>query len=319
MLSVSFFIMNVVSEFGFVTGCHAGDKFMVGATLASIRHYCPNTPICLTVDGDFDVSDLERNYGVITLRISELPSPEMQKTLGRSYHAKLAAMWEGPFSHYVWLDADAIVWGDFRSQIRLDLDFQIFWSDISIASDAKEIPDWLPHFYFDPGKLIFHDPDFNWRGLPYFCAGCFAVKRNLIDFQDYCRLKIIADTEPGAFAWGDMGMLNYWVHSNAQAGKIKIGMSDLQHIPEHHGRQELVDDCVGAGWYFPNAIRRPRIAHFCGRKPFLIDHKAYSKPYTIARLEHHRRYRSNFGVWLSVLNEERSILFSKIKRRVKFF
>ena len=53
--------MKVQAPFGFVTGCHAGDKFIVQATLASMRHYCPDVPICLTVDGDFDVSDLGNN------------------------------------------------------------------------------------------------------------------------------------------------------------------------------------------------------------------------------------------------------------------
>ncbi len=52
---------------------------MVQATLASMRHYCPDVPICLTVDGDFDVSDLEKEYDLIVLRVSELPSEEMRK------------------------------------------------------------------------------------------------------------------------------------------------------------------------------------------------------------------------------------------------
>jgi hypothetical protein len=89
--------MDIKSPFGIVTGCHAGDKFMVGATLASIRYYCPDTPVCLVVDGDFDVSDLERDYDLIVLRISDLPSEEMRKMIGGNYRAKLSAMWEGPF------------------------------------------------------------------------------------------------------------------------------------------------------------------------------------------------------------------------------
>ena len=71
--------MKVQAPFGFVTGCHAGDKFMVQATLASMRHYCPDVPICLTVDGDFDVSDLAKEYDLIVLRISDLPSDRNAK------------------------------------------------------------------------------------------------------------------------------------------------------------------------------------------------------------------------------------------------
>jgi hypothetical protein len=307
--------MNVQAPFGFVTGCHAGDKFMVAATLASLRHFCPQVPVCLTVDGDVDVSDLEREYHPIVLRVRDLPSPEMRCALGASFHAKHAAMWEGPFEFYVWLDSDAIVWGDFTSQIRTDLDFQILWSEISIPADALEIPGWLPHFYFDPEKLRRFDPEFEWRGLPYFCAGVFAARRNAISFEHYCEIKRLAETEPGLFAWGDMGMLNYLVHSQIQRGKWKAAVTDLQHIPDHHGRAEFERDC--AGWNFPKTIRRPRIGHFCGRKPFLFDRHAYSRPFTIARLEHHRRRHGNLGAWLAVLNEERRVLAEKIKRRLQ--
>ncbi|PYV64412.1 MAG: hypothetical protein DMG97_34905, partial [Acidobacteria bacterium] len=117
--------MKVQGPFGFVTGCHAEDKFMVHATLASMRYYFPAVPICLVVDGVFDVSDLVKEYDIIPLRLADLPSPNMRKLIGGDYRAKLAAMWEGPFDYYVWLDSDAIVWGDFTSQIRTEVDFQI--------------------------------------------------------------------------------------------------------------------------------------------------------------------------------------------------
>lgn len=292
---------------------------MVQATLASMRYYCPNVPICLMVDGDFDISDLERDYRFITLRISDLPSVEMRKNLGRSFHAKQAAMWEGPFEFFVWIDSDAIVWGDFTSQIRTDLDFQILWNEISIPADVQAVPTWLPHFYFDPVKLRCHDPEFDWRGHAYFSAGVYAAQRNAIDYDHYCRVKAIADAEPETFAWGDMGMLNYLVHSLSQKGALQIGMTDLQHIPGHHGISELAQDCAGAGWHFPHGIRRPRIAHFCGRKPFLLDRKAYSRPFTIARLEHHRRQHGDRGAWLALLKEERGVVLNKIKKRLKPF
>ncbi len=158
--------MKVQAPFGFVTGCHAEDKFMVQATLASMRYYFPAVPICLVVDGVFDVSDLVKEYDIIPLRLADLPSPNMRKLIGGDYRAKLAAMWEGPFDYYVWLDSDAIVWGDFTSQIRTEVDFQIFWSEISIPPDVTEVPAWLPHFYFDPLKLHRFDPNLNGGGRP---------------------------------------------------------------------------------------------------------------------------------------------------------
>ena len=101
----------------------------------------------------FDVSDLEKEYDLLVLRVAELRSDEMRKLICGDYRAKLAALWQGPFEFYVWLDSDAIVWGDFTSHVRTDVDFQIFWSEISVASDVVETPSWLSHFYFDPEKL----------------------------------------------------------------------------------------------------------------------------------------------------------------------
>ena len=290
---------------------------MVQATLASIRHFCPKVPICLTVDGNFDVSDLKREYGLIVLRVHQLPSAEMRKLICGSYYAKLAALWEGPFEFYVWLDSDAIVWGDFTSQVRQDVDFQIFWDQISIPADATETPPWLPHFYFDPHKLRHFDPEFDWRGKAYFSSGAFACRRNLIPFQEWAKVESWAKQISGMFAWGEMGMLNYLVHAMTQRGELKSAMSNLQHVWGHHGKEELMKDCVGTGWHFPKEIHRPRVAHFCGRKPLLIDRKAYSRPFTIARLEHHRRHHGELRAWLAVLNEDRRVLVDKIKRRLR--
>lgn len=296
---------------------------MVQATLASMRHYCPDVPICLTVDGDVDVSDLEKDYQPVVLRIRDLPSAQMRKLIAGGFHAKHAAMWEGPFEFYVWLDSDAIVWGDFTSQIHTDVDFQIFWSEISIPANAMEIPAWLPHFYFDPVKLCQLDPKFNWCGHAYFSAGVFACRRNAIPFERYVHVDAMGRQTPGLFesglnsSKGDMGMLNYLVHTMAQKGDLKITVADLQHIPGHQGRTEFEEDCVGVGWRFPARIKRPRVAHFCGRKPLLFDRKAYSRPFTIARLEHHRRRRGELGAWLAVLNEERRVLSDKFQSRLQ--
>jgi len=310
--------MKVRAPFGFVTGCHAADKFMVQATLASMKHFCPEIPVCLVVDGSFDVSDLESEYGLIVLRVSELPSNEMRELMSGNPRAKHAAMWEGPFEFYVWMDSDAIVWGDLTPQIRTDVDFQIFWSDIDIAANATEIPSWLPHFQFDPVKLRNFDAEFDWRGKAYFSAGVFACKRDVIPFQKWIEAELWGTEIPGLFGdFSDQPLLNYFIHSMTQRGEIKSTMSDLQHIWVHHGKEELMKDCNGAGWHFPKKIRRPRVAHFCGRKPFLFSQDTYSRPFTIARLEHHRRSRGEVGAWLAVMNEDARVLLSKGKSRFR--
>jgi hypothetical protein len=309
--------MKTCADFGFVTGCYAGDKFMVQATLASMRHFCPHIPICLVVDGSFDVSDLEREYSLIVLRVSELPSQQMRNLIRGNGRAKLAALWEGPFEFYVWLDSDAIVWGDFTPQVRTDVDFQIFWSDISIPADGTEVPSWLPHFFFDPQKLRNFDPEFDWRGKAYFSSGAFACKRDLIPFEKWMEAELWGKKIPGLFGdFYEQPLLNYFVHSMTQRGEIKSAITDLQDIWGHHGKGELMNDCNGAGWHFPKEIRRPRVAHFCGRKPFLFYRDTYSRPFTIARLEHHRHQRSELAAWLTVLHEDYQVLTRKIRQRL---
>ena len=93
--------------------------------------------------------------------------------------------------------------------------------------------------------------------------------------------------------------------------------SNLQPLLEHHGIDELKRDCADSDWYFPKRIHRPRVAHFCGRKPLVFDLDSYSRPFTIARLEHHRKHHGSLGAWMALLNEERRVLADKVQRRLR--
>ena len=68
-----------------------------------------------------------------------------------------------------------------------------------------------------------------------------------------------------------------------------------------------------AGWHFPKTIHRPRVAHFCGKKPLIFDRNAYSQPFTIPRLEHHRRQHGELGAWTKLLQEEWRMLVENFR------
>ena len=305
-----------LAPFGFVTGCHAGDKHMVGATLASIKHFCPDVPICLIADGDVDVSDLQREYDLMVMRIKDLPSEEMSQMIGASYRVKLAAMWEGPFERYVWLDSDAILWGDIRKQLRKDLDFQIFWNEISVAADAKEEPPWLAHFYFNLEELKKLDPDFEWRGYPYFSAGAFYCRRNVISYEEWVKIEQWGKERPGLFQFQDQGILNYLVFSKSQRGEIKMDWSDLQ-WSRNFGFDRLATEGAPFGWHFPENVEHPVVLHFCGRKPSTVDLECFSRPFTIARLDHYRLSYNALAAWLKILSEDTKMTASKGWGRIK--
>ena len=309
--------MQLERTFGFVTGCHPGDKFMVQATLASIRHFCPDSPICLVADGDVEVFDLEQQYNLIVLRTNELPDSRMRDLCFGNYYAKLSAIWEGPFEYAVWLDSDAILWGDIRPLLDHAYDFHIFSSNG--VSDLTDIPPWLPHYQLNPDILRKYDDFFDWRHNPYFCSGAFAFRKNAVSFEMWMEVQNWRNESPQLFGWGEMGMLNYCVHALSQRGKIKVGLSDLQHLRSEQGVLEFKNDLTSVGWRLPTAINRPRVAHFCGCKPYIHDFSSYCVPFSIARIEHHRKTKGGVGAWLAVLNEERGILASKIERRFRRF
>ena len=120
---------------------------------------------------------------------------------------------------------------------------------------------------------------------------------------------------PGLFACGEMGVLNYVVHTMAQRNELRIAMSDLQHMGGHHDANELKQDYAESNWHFRKIIPRPRIAHICGHKPLLFDGETYSRLFTIARLKRHRGQHCELGAWLAVLNEERHEFARKVQRR----
>ena len=260
--------MEVKAPFGFVTSCYSKDVFMVQATLASIKYYCPDVPICLIVDGNVDVAELEREYDLIVLRVADLPSAEMRQLIEGSTRSKLAAMWEGPFEFYVWMDSDAILWGDITPQLRTDVDFQIFWDEISIPADAEQEPPWLSHYYFDLEKLKKFDPDFEWRGHPYFCDGVFACKRGAISFSRWAEVFQWRkhENDPWTKGFNCMPMMNYLVHSLGSRGEINVVWTDLQWVKVVSTQDWFVTVQIPTG-----AFRRKLIEHgyyiFVGASP----------------------------------------------------
>jgi len=319
--------METTHPFGFVTGCYSEDQFHVQATLASMRYYCPQVPICLVVDGDFDIVNLAEQYDLIVLRISDLQNERMKQRIAGSHRAKLAAIWEGPFDFGVWLDSDAIVWGDFTTKVRTDLDFHIFWKDAEYPVTPSD-PSLFKNYYFDPDLLKKFDSTFQWEANTYFSSGTFGYRKGVISFDQWEKVEGWLEKEPNLFAWGEMGMLNYLVHSLSQKREIKVDSSDLQHIWSHHGAGELNQDLRAASrsnneaWVLPSFIERPRVAHFCGKKPNLLDKDYYSLPFSIARVTHYRQSGLNLPLsLLYILLEDLSVYgkkgFRKLKRLFK--
>ena len=101
-----------MKPFGVVVACFKGDYFFAKAACASIRHFSGDVPICIIADGEFSVDELVDLYDVQVMRPQEKSDPVLRDLCSGNNRSKLMAMWEGPFEYFLYLDSDAIFWGD---------------------------------------------------------------------------------------------------------------------------------------------------------------------------------------------------------------
>ena len=304
---------------GIITACHKGDYFMVKATCASIRHFLPSIPICVIIDGDFTVPELEKLYHVQTLHTSEFQNPVLRKICPGSPRAKLAAIWESPFEEFLCIDSDIIFWGDVLSQIDLNnYDFISLTNWKSSLQDKNNVK----YFFFDPDRIREVDSNFNWLDQPLFCAGAFACRKNCLDVDEYIALEEFANKNPGVFNFAEQGIFNYMVMKAANHGGIKLTSANLQYIVVDHPREITKKNFITPFFAPPTKVANPTLVHFCGRKPLLQNLSSYSYAFTVFRLLHYRNlYKYNlyriFMPIFRILSEELTIIQLRLKR--KFF
>ena len=310
--------MEVVAPFGVITACHAGDYFLAKATCASIRHYMPDVPICVIVDGDFSIKELQDSYGVIALRVRDFEDPRLRKLCAGSPRSKLAAIWESPFSNFVCFDSDVVVWGDISKCINLiNNDFVMLTNLVSSPKDKANIE----QFFYSPDRISELNADFQWLDRPFFCAGAFAAKRGVFSVDEYIALEEFSARTPGVFNFAEQGIFNYLVQTYSDHGKIRLGIADLQYIVLDHSRQDAIAR-FGQSLTVPLAsIRNPTLIHFCGEKPLLQNLKAYRAPFTAFRWQHYRNvYGSGPLAALhslsKILAEEWQVLKPRLTRKL---
>ncbi len=306
-------------QFGVITACYKGDYFLVKATCASIRHFLPDVPICVIADGDFSLSEIEQLYGVKVLRVQDSSCPELRRVMPGTTRSKFLAFWECPFETFIYLDSDALIWGDPRDQLNLEKnDFISFCHPPSNNYTAETIKRW----HFNPFKIEKLDPEYEWAHNDYFCAGAFAARRGAIRLEDYLLVEEWWQKDPGVFPMWDQGMLNYLVYKGRQSGRIQVTTSDFQYIVPDHSMAESRRSFPLSLNHPPTQINNPCIIHCSGRKPLLQNLDTFSRPFTAFRLAHYRRlYGSGFPGWIKgwirVLTEETVVFCARVRKRLK--
>jgi hypothetical protein len=303
-------------NFGIVTTVCPKDVLFAHATVASIRHYYPEIPICVIVDGNLNDKIFSELYGATTIRSDDKSLGEIGAFCAGSPRSKLIAHWRGPFEYYLYLDSDAILWGDVLS--RLDWhgeDFILF--ACKQTEDAH--PSWMSDYYFNVNLLLKYDPVFSWKRNNYFCAGAYFSKRNIIDIKKWILVESWVSPIEKIFSWTtDQGPLNYLIFSMAQKGEILLGERDIQWLPDMIGYEKTNLKYHCDNLRIPNHIDFPTIIHCAGHKPLLTGRGALNH-FTAMRLLAARKFRNKgpIGSWMTLLGEDALYNYGKIKNKLK--
>ena len=86
----------------------------------------------------------------------------------------------------------------------------------------------MAHFYFDLVEIKKRNPDFEWRGYPYYAAGADAWRRNVISYEEWSEAEQWGKEVPELFQFGDQGILNYLVFFKSQRDDMPD--PDVQHL-----------------------------------------------------------------------------------------
>jgi hypothetical protein len=279
----------------------------------------PNIPICVFVDGDFQIDELVQLYKVLPVYVKHFKNQTLAKLCTGSTKVKFASIWESPFEKFVCVDSDVVAWGDISKCISLDrYNFNIFTSYLTKESDYENVC----HYLFDIEKVKKFNPKFKWLEKPIFCAGAFGATRDCLNLGSYLDLEQYEKNNPGTFKFEDQGFLNYLVLLGMDSDKNFADVIDLQYVLADRSKQENKARLNFCGWKPPKHVQNPKLLHFCGIKPLIQNFGVFSKPFTSFRLMHYENFyanrcQKNVIAWSKVIAEEIQILKFRMKRKAK--
>jgi len=251
-------------NFGIVITCYPGDAHFAQASYMSVRYFLgPDIPICFIVDGDpVCLGEVLTDKNVTTLVREDVVDSRLKETGFGWGFTKMVGLWHSPFKESLYLDADAIVWGDvvhsyYKDGYDFIVDQQKTYADAEIA-----------FWFFAPQEIVKYYPDFDFTKFRarYACTGTFFARRRTIDLQDWYDIAMLQKRDPNVFLFGgEMGPLNFLWAYGCQRESVRILSVKYQVIPVDHEDNELRQ------YYSPEALLanriKPAVIHFCGKKP----------------------------------------------------
>jgi hypothetical protein len=301
-------------QLGFSTCCHQEGLPLVRGTIASIRAFAPEAPICLFTDGDFDVSRLVKAYDLIHIPRAAIKSPEL-RSRSFGYLTKMLVHWEVPFERVIHVDCDAVLWGDIRQNLpEGDWDY--------VYNEPHEIitAEVMKGQYFDPDSQVLRSVlnSFNWRDLPFFNAGVFACRVGAFSFDEYMSYVELFEKSPRSFPTVDQSIQNLMVFKGLASGSLIVKQAHLQTVVPVCDPHEL-DRRFQIRNGQPVLNAKPTVIHWAGPKPYLLTKHPFSRPMTYFRTK--ALHKSGLPTFIPpaaalFLDEMRCRQFPRYKRNI---
>jgi hypothetical protein len=246
--------------------------------VASLRHFAPQLRICLLIDGDFCTRSLRRAYDVDVLYRNQVKNDFLRERSFGYGVTKMVAFWESPFERFLWLDADTVMWGDISPLLARSMPWDI------VTDRPRSQPagyEGVSKWFFDVNRIEKFFPEFRWKDYlgMYFCTGVWAARRGVFELAQYQSLLQLASENPGLFLYGEMGLLNFMIASNAQAGRIAVKNEFIQVIMGDFSTDDLVQRFGVSSPQQRPAGTAPVVLHYtAGPKPDFDDPSAGALP-----------------------------------------
>jgi hypothetical protein len=177
-----------MEDFGIIIACCDQDYHYAKGCCGSIRYFLGDVPICLIIDGKFSAPDLQKAYGVKVINHLNVKNKVLRERSFGWGLTKMIAFWESPWSNFLVLDSDTIVWGNILKYANFQ-DFDVI-GDLPFHKDSFAE---FSQYFFNPQKVEKYFPEFQWKNHlgKYFCTGAFFAKRDLFELQEYIDLSLI--------------------------------------------------------------------------------------------------------------------------------
>jgi hypothetical protein len=271
--------VRVDAEFGVVIVAKPEHVHWAKGTLASVRYFMEDTPLCLLLDGERVPRDLETVHNLRIIRRSDVDDPELRELSFGGFALKNAVHWIAPFETFLYLDADTVVWGDLR--VHCDLERFDFILDAPIGDPVQ-----VRGYVMDAEDVGRRFPRFDARRYVarYVNTGAYFARRGVLERDQYLELLRLSWKEPGLFRGGDQGIFNFMVFSGADAGALRVTHKELQIVTGTTSRETVVRRFAFAEGR-PRLVGEPIALHWAGSaKPTVRAGRTdYFEPMTFFR------------------------------------